>query len=360
MGDAMMAMTHITEYSFEWRDLPLTNDTQVFLNSVRQSFGTSLRRLVLHAQLSNFQFLLPTVDFDGLEELHFHFDYDLESDSEPGKQAKNLTVLRDCVAPFINHFSSSLSSLSIASSSDVDLSGLFSALKKFPLLHKLALQATFNYQQLSDPSGLLNLLTAHAAMLSTVHIKLNPLVTLSEFAQRQSNWDAIAIPLFSDPKTLNSMEGLVLPPFSLLTHSSFYECVRRSADTLTSLCLVDCRLSYDELVTVVSIFAHRPLDRSLQYLQVEVQESTSHCMVFDVLAVNLPGLATLHVVFQDLPFVVIQWPNTGVFEIVRLLVGIYNLLMNVHHSYSARHFCHRNEQKKIPTLEFIRLGYLAR
>ncbi|KAF7361391.1 hypothetical protein MSAN_01172100 [Mycena sanguinolenta] len=78
MIHAVRLMTHVTEYSFEIRVVrPLPQaDTLRFLSAARAAFGVSLRKLVLHAQLSNFTTLLTTVESENFEELELHLDYD--------------------------------------------------------------------------------------------------------------------------------------------------------------------------------------------------------------------------------------------------------------------------------------------
>ncbi|KAF8876062.1 hypothetical protein BD779DRAFT_1561428 [Infundibulicybe gibba] len=103
MANATQLMINLSEYDFEWRDLPLNPHTQAFLTSARSGFGAGLQKLVLCAQISKFQQLLALTDF---RELH-------ETTMEDGN-----AILLEYIAPFINRLSSSLSSLTISSASD--------------------------------------------------------------------------------------------------------------------------------------------------------------------------------------------------------------------------------------------------
>jgi hypothetical protein len=73
MIKAASGMVNIIQYDFEWRDLPLNKDTQIFLTTTRNAFDTSLCKLILSAQVSKFAELLTLTKFEGLEELEFHF-----------------------------------------------------------------------------------------------------------------------------------------------------------------------------------------------------------------------------------------------------------------------------------------------
>lgn len=283
-------MTGVTEYNFEWRDLPLTPLTLTFLTSARQSFGSSLRKLVLHAQLSHFQRLLSIVDFNGLEELKLQFDYD-SSSAQDHLMQKSLDVLRDCVAPFINHFRSSLAGLSISSQSAVDLSTFFHSLQDFPHLQTLHIRAFFDSAHFYDPSGLHRILVTHADTLLRVELRPN--------APRDLQWTVIAKQLVSNKRAFKDLQSLTITPFDGATKLACLQCLRRSAYTLTTLRLVDYYLTYDDVVQVVGVFAGRPFDQSLQRLHIETARPSRQ--LFDLFANQLPGLFSLHIIFEDIP-----------------------------------------------------------
>ncbi|KAJ7226943.1 hypothetical protein GGX14DRAFT_417737 [Mycena pura] len=284
MTQAARLMTGVTEYNFEWRDLAPTPETMRFLAVARAAFGVSLRKLCLHAQLDNFSSLLSTVDFDNLEELELFFDYDhIESNSA--------NLLRDTVAPFINHFRRSLNSLTILSASSADVSPLFHALQTFPRLHKFAVHLAFDTAHLSDPGGIVRILHANSGTLSSVEVVRTHRVA----AGPQNTWTHFSAALAADSAVLGHVQTLKLPALHD-TLASTLVCLRRAADTLTSLHLSDYFMGQSDLVALIHAFAHRPLDAGLQALHIGLSYMTVE--VFDLLSRRAPGLRKLYLVLM--------------------------------------------------------------
>lgn len=289
MTQAVRLMTHITEYSFEWRDLSPTSDTLRFLSTARTAFGVSLRKLTLHAQLDNFTTLLSTVDFDNLEELELSFDHDRSVSSH------SADLLRGAIAPFVNHFRRSIGSLLISSSSKADLSPLLYALQEFPHLHKFVARVAFDAAHLSDPGGLVEILRMNSDTLTSVELGWSFAAASDDALQPPSTWGAFSAASTTDPAAFANLLSLKIPV--LHTFYATTACVRRSADTLTSLCLVDHFLRDEELVELVQVFAHRPLDAGLQTLYIGLGNLTID--TFDLLASHLPGLRNLSLVLSE-------------------------------------------------------------
>jgi hypothetical protein len=293
MTTAVRFMTHVTEYSFEWRDLSPTADTLAFLAAARTAFGVSLRKLTLHAQLANFVNLLSTVDFDNLEELELHFDHDPGDAAAADDQSGNL--LRDSIAPFVNHFRRSIGSLLISSASKMDLSPLFLALHEFPHLHKFVARVAFDAAHLSDPTGLVQILRTNSDTITSVELSRSFAASSDAMPDPRSTWTDVSQATASDPTVLVNLAALRIP--ALEPFDSTLACLRRSANTLTSLCLVDHFLREHELIQLVQIFSHRPFDTGLKSLHVGVAYLTP--AVFDLLASRLPGLLKLNLVVSD-------------------------------------------------------------
>ncbi|KAJ6558273.1 hypothetical protein B0H19DRAFT_1150637 [Mycena capillaripes] len=285
MTQAVRLMTQVTEYSFEWRDLSPTADTLRFLSAARAAFGVSLRKLTLNAQLGNFTTLLSTVDFDNLEELELSFDHD---HSVPSQSAD---LLREDIAPFVNHFRRSIGSLLISSASKADLSPLLYAFHEFPHLHKFVARFAFDATHLSDPGGLVNILRTNSGSLSSVELGWSFAASLDEAQMPQSTWGAFSAALATEPAVFVNLQSLKIP--LLHTFVATMACLRPSADTLTSLCLVDHFLREEELVELVQLFAHRPFDAGLQTLDIYVANLTIQTV--DLLANRLPGLRNLNI-----------------------------------------------------------------
>ncbi|KAJ7119688.1 hypothetical protein C8R44DRAFT_706574 [Mycena epipterygia] len=290
MTAAVRLMTQVTEYSFEWRDLSPTADTLRFLTAARLAFGVSLRKLTLHAQLGNFTNLLSTVDFDNLEELELNFDHD------PGDVRADVALLRDSIAPFVNHFRRSLGTLLISSASKMDLSPLFYALAPFPRLRKFAAHVAFDSAHLSDPGGLVRILRTNSDTISSVQLGRSFAASSDEALDLRSTWSGLSTAMESDPAVLSNLAALKIP--ALRNFDATIACLRRSANTLTSLCLVDYFLTERELVELVQIFSHRPFDAGLKSLHIGVAYMTPDLL--DFLASRLPGLLNLNLVLSGL------------------------------------------------------------
>ncbi|KAJ7666948.1 hypothetical protein DFH06DRAFT_1185119 [Mycena polygramma] len=286
MTQAVRLMTQVTEYSFEWRDLSPTADTMGFLSAARAAFGVSLRKLTLHAQLGNFNTLLSTVDFDNLEELELSFDHDHTISPQ------SADLLRDEIAPFVNHFRRSIGSLLISSASKADLSPLFHAFQEFPYLHKLVVRVAFDTAHLADPGGLVEILRTNSASLTSVELGWSFAAIPDEAHQPPSTWGAFSAALTSVPSVFVNLLSLKMP--SLLTFDGTMTCLRPSSDTLTSLCLIDHFLREQELLELVQLFAHRPFDTGLQTLYICLANFGVETL--DLLANRLPGLRNLNLV----------------------------------------------------------------
>ncbi|KAJ7641574.1 hypothetical protein FB45DRAFT_359579 [Roridomyces roridus] len=285
MTAAVHLMNGVTEYSFEWRDLSPSPDTLRFLTAARTAFGISLRKLTLHAQLEHYKSLLSTVDFDNLEELELHFDHDGQGSTE---------LLRDAIAPFINHFTHSLWNLQLVSSSRTDFSPLFNSLGRFAHLHTLVARLTFDETHFLDPQGLLRILDTSCSTLSNVEVGYSFAAAVETNPYPRSTWPHFASSLISSQSVLRDLRSLELPALNRTRFSDTALCLQRSADTLTRLCLTNCFLKRDDFEELVQMFAHRPFDSGLYSLRVGTTYLTVD--VFDLLSSRLPGLGDLNLV----------------------------------------------------------------
>ncbi|KAJ7208433.1 hypothetical protein B0H12DRAFT_1242997 [Mycena haematopus] len=286
MTQAVRLMTHVTEYSFEWRDLSPTTDTLRFMSAARAAFGVSLRKLTLHAQLDIFTALLSTVDFENLEELELFLDHDRSV------SPRSADLFRTCIAPFINHFRRSLASLLISSASKADISPLLDALHEVPHLRKLVARFAFDAAHLSDPGGLVKILRTNSDTLKNVELGWSFAAASDEEVQPRSTWGAFSAAVVTDPGVFVNLTSLKMPALS--TFDGTLECLRRSANTLISLHLVDHFLKEQELRDLVRVFAHRPFDAGLQTLYLGLANLTVETL--DFLANQIPGLRSLNVV----------------------------------------------------------------
>ena len=314
MIKAVNGMINVTEFHFEWRDLPLNKDTRIFLGSARTAFDTNLRKLVLRAQVCKFKQLLAITSFDHVCELDFHFDY--RPNTTPGgesntqlsciersdSQAIELDIqeLIETVVPFINHRRISLNSLTISSSSTMDLSKFFKALLPMPALRQFRARIYFDDNCLRDVSGILQLLETHSITL--LHVELRP--NLPEQAndrnqkllEKQLDWLRLNELLLNSHKVLCGLESLEIP---YVSPTKTIPLLCRSRDTLTRLCLTDVFLTKDKLTEVVGIFSHRPFE--MRHLHVQVKNMDTSLIY--MLATRLPGLFSLVLVLDSVPTV---------------------------------------------------------
>ncbi|KAK7039407.1 hypothetical protein R3P38DRAFT_2515328 [Favolaschia claudopus] len=286
MAVAVRLMTQVTEYSFEWRDLSTTPDTMHFLSAARLAFGVSLRKLTLHAQLHNFSALLSTVDFENLEELELFLDHD-DSATDAA------TLLRETIAPFVNHFRHTISSLLLSSASKADMSPLLDALQHVPHLYKFVGRFAFDASHLSDPRTLSKFLRLNST-LTIVELGWSFAATSDEVSEL-SSWGAFCNAVLADRGAFVNLSGLNIP--FLWTFVDTMTCLRRSADTLTSVCLIDHFFREEELLEFAHVFAHRPFDAGLQKLSLGLTHLTIETV--DILANRFPGLQSLGLVLPE-------------------------------------------------------------
>ncbi|CAK5263295.1 unnamed protein product [Mycena citricolor] len=291
MTEALSLMSQVTEYTFEWRDLSPNQRTLRLLSTARSAFGISLRKLTLNAQLENFRALVSTVEFENLEDLELYFDHDnIDLDVE-----ETLQILQNTIAPFMNHFRRTISSLFIFSASKADLSSLFPALDKFPRLYNLIFHLPWDSAHLSEPDALIGFLRRNTEMLRSIELGKS-YAAVSELADAPTCiWSQFSRALLSDPRVLTDLTILKIPAFE-----SFEEtlaCINYSAHTLRTLHLVDYFFGEDELLAFVQLFARRNLDSGLRTLYIGL--STLTVSTIDLLARRLPALDSLGLVLAE-------------------------------------------------------------
>ena len=314
MIKAINGMTNVAELYFEWRDLPLNKDTCIFLTSARTAFDTSLRKLVLRGQVCKFKQLLAISNFNHVHELEFHFDYHPNTSTSGGEfnmqlpqipsdwQAVELDIqdLLETVVPFINHHRTSLDSLTISSSSAIDLSNFFKALLPMPALRQFRARIYFDKNCLQDVSSILQFLKAHSITLLRVELSPN----LPERAEdrnqkileKQLDWLRLNELLLNSRTVLSGLESLEIP---YVSPAKTVPLLCRSRDTLTRLYLTDRFLTKDEVAEVVGIFSHRPFE--MQHIHIQVKNMDTSLLY--MLATGLPGLFSLVLVLDVLPTV---------------------------------------------------------
>ncbi|KAF8068678.1 hypothetical protein FPV67DRAFT_1668753 [Lyophyllum atratum] len=304
MANAIHLMKNVTEFNFEWNDLPFNQGTEALLMGSRRAFDTSLFKLVIHARTSHLERFLSLADFHVLGELELHLDPDPPSEDphNTDEGAPNEMILVRTVAPFINRLRSSLRALAVSSSAKGDHTPFLSALGPLPKLRALNLHVSFSQIHLSDASPIGHLLHTHKATLISVEVCPNPpprsahiLSGVSVPPHQQPRdpyvamaWAAVSRQSLTDTTWLANLESLTIPT---LDHASTLAVLRHVPPTLTRLCLVDGYLKTREVEDILAMLRPRP---RLRYLSIAV--ITLSPGIFTALANTLPSLYSLTVV----------------------------------------------------------------
>ncbi|KAJ2918930.1 hypothetical protein MD484_g1546, partial [Candolleomyces efflorescens] len=300
MMSAIDNMKNVREYHFELRDLKFTKESSRFLVAARQAFSSSLRKLSVHTTIFKFESVLALSDFEHLEDLELHFDYQWnrvhDEDAHKASKFAESQVLKDTIVPFINRRKDTLQSLTIASYSMVDLSDFFGSLGPFKSLRRLSANICLDSKQLSDSKAFIDFIHNHRDSLLELDIRPRPpeeeFVNADETARRRKeSWVRIQNALLSTPEVASSLEGLHLSVGDL---DACLALVGRSSHSLTHLSLIDTFLRLKDLTRVLNLFSRDPL--RLKSLFVWVHDLTVPLLV--LLIGKLPGLHSLVLLFE--------------------------------------------------------------
>jgi hypothetical protein len=300
MISAIHNMKNVVEYHFELRDLKLTKDPSRFLVAARQAFSSSLRKLSVHTTIFKFKSVLALSDFEHLEDLELHFDYQCHrvhgEDAHEASKFAEAQELKDTIVPFINRRNETIQSLTIASYSMVDLSDFFKSIGPFRSLRRLAANVCLDPKQLSESDAFVDLIHNHRNSLFELDIRPRPpeedFVDADDTARRRrESWVRIQKALLGHRDVARSLEGLHISVGDL---NACLALVDRSSHSLTHLSLVDCFLSLEDLTRVLNLFARNPF--RLKSLFVWVHELTVPLLL--LLVGRLPGLHSLVLLFE--------------------------------------------------------------
>jgi hypothetical protein len=286
----VLGLSYVVVLHIQAHDKQLHDHSGPLFTAAWETFGDKLRVLSLEGELNCFWIPLSLARLPELRELRLEFADVLYE----RKVEANVATLCDIIVPAINKFCPILRSLSIISfSSDIfghlDISPFLIKLHPLPLLERLAVQVPL--RKLTDPSGLVRILQNHANSLRHVKLRLE-----SDLTAPPIDLDGLRAMMQkcrTDKTIFTNLES-----FEFFTHpskDSFTTLVMylsRSADTLTSLIMLDNYLSYQELSNLTSIFSHRPASSGLRDLSLSVMHFGPHLLI--QLAESLPGLKHLH------------------------------------------------------------------
>ena len=292
MVKAVQFMKNVVALEFEWRDLPLTSQSRLFLNIIGTNFSTSLHKLVLRARISSFAEFLAISDFDNVDEVDFHFDYVAHGNQDPldtalDDEGKGLV---EVIAPFINRHARNLRSLVISSSSRVDLSPFFQRLGPLPNLNHLGLHVSFDLAHLSDPHSLVESFFHSRTSLRQVDFTPNPPQDHAA-TQPHAGWTDVQRLLRVRTECLHDLVSVELP---YTTPEQTFPILACSVSTLRHLKLTGNFLDSSEIERVLRLFADYPFQ--LRHLRIGAK--ILDVPLLALLAKRLPALRSLDVIYQ--------------------------------------------------------------
>ncbi|KAF5392076.1 hypothetical protein D9757_003317 [Collybiopsis confluens] len=261
MMEILSHLPNLTEYHVLWSGLTSAGSYPALVISA--PFRLNLRCIRLEISLEKVPYMLShhsqPLPFVQELDLFIRIDHLLE----PADYDINLLLL----AQMINSLHSSLRKLTIQLWEPFNLSPLFSAITKLPLLDKLSLSIPMSFPNLGDPAGLIAFFNLHSNTLRSLSIRASELGGRSLIPNEYQlgewmEWTFSKVHLSS----LTSLEiSLYLVPFD-----SALLCVRRFSSTLTSLVFTGLHLALEDVEQLADAFCSPPLEEhaSLQYARV--------------------------------------------------------------------------------------------
>ncbi|KAJ7773640.1 hypothetical protein DFH07DRAFT_801336 [Mycena maculata] len=294
----VLSMLNVSEYSVKW-DFREGIQSGEVIHAVLQAavldvtwptFGTTLRKLFVSTRPERFHPVLSSdVRLAQLEEFHLEILHTSNSAQCHGIQ----DAFPEYVSSFFARVNPRLETLSIQSSSNLDLACLFHQLPSFKNLHRLCLHIFLDSGVLSDASGLdsffaesalklrqLTLFLYHDAMSSVARV----LPSLAMVRARIPCLETLEVN-FGMPH-----QGLT-PPLLHELHVLF----NGARNTLHTVVLEGIALSHADLATATAVLADRD---ALGRLTLSVLTLTTRHI--DTLAKNAPRIRALGLIFTHL------------------------------------------------------------
>ncbi|KAF8198336.1 hypothetical protein K438DRAFT_1967079 [Mycena galopus ATCC 62051] len=261
------------------------------------AFGSSLKKLHVSTRPERFKAVLSSdVQLVRLEEIHL----ELLPTSGGAESIGIQDVFPEYVSSFFSRVNPNLDTLSIQSSSNLDLSCLFHHLPSFTNVHRLLLQILVGHGVLVDPSGLESFF-AHSA-LRLRHLTLCLYHTAVSSSERVLPSLAMSRARIPRLETLEINFGMPCPELANTLLRELHDLFRGAHGTLHTLILEGIALSFPDLEAVTSAFADRDAaGGALRSLTVSVLTLTAQHI--DTLAKNAPRINTLGIIFMHLSLV---------------------------------------------------------
>ena len=242
--EVLRGLPNITDCYVTWCGLPYISATAVpFVSTV---FKANLRKLSLDLSLENMPNLLgPSFHIQNLEELHLCIHSEnIESLAERSE------IMKSYLAPAISRHHATLHILIIESWITADLSPLFRAIDRLPVLQDLSIGIPIEPIHLGDPHALTHFLNIHRSNLHSLQLRASQYGGLGLTPNPISfgNWvkDAIEGVHLAKLRVLDIRSNLFPVDTSVL-------CLRQFCRTITSLSLTGCYRSYDDVEEVIDL-----------------------------------------------------------------------------------------------------------
>ncbi|KAJ7621602.1 hypothetical protein DFH06DRAFT_1341225 [Mycena polygramma] len=300
----VIAGLSVSEYSVKWDfregiqsgELIHASLQAAILDAAWLAFGSTLRKLNVSTRPERFNAVLSSdVHLVRLEELHLELLPGSNGDQSIGIEE----IFPEYLSSFFARVNMNLDTLSIQSSSNLDLSCLFHQLPFFKHLHRLVLQIFLDNGVLSDPSGLESFF-AHSAV-TLRHLTFTLYHAAVSAVERVLPSLAMARAHIPCLETLEINFGMPYPGLANTLQCELHRLFHGARSTLHTITLEGIALSHSDLKTALSAFADRDVGDTLQSLTVSVLTLTARHI--DILAKNVPRITALGIVFMHLSLV---------------------------------------------------------
>ncbi|KAF8063269.1 hypothetical protein FPV67DRAFT_1672299 [Lyophyllum atratum] len=254
--DAAYKLVNVEDLIVHWRADCLIDDGPCcpFLAAFLPALGGNLRSLSLDIPLRVLdKFLPPSVSLTSLQKLTIRLTVDRGSSGYSDVKPSGM----DPLAPFFNGLSRTLKSLSVETRGHLCLSTFFNAMEDFPQLIAVSLTIPFDLYHIPDPSGLNRLLGHQALRELTIRNCYCCFAPQHPALDVVSEWYKQCFQGASFQALRSFQLGLTYP-FKIGPENTTY--MKHLSRSLTSLTILDTRLSFIEVTNLLNSFAISTLE----------------------------------------------------------------------------------------------------
>ncbi|KAJ7086371.1 hypothetical protein B0H15DRAFT_950483 [Mycena belliarum] len=301
VSEVLSGLSCVSEYSVKWDYREGTQAGEIvhsalqaaILDAAWSTFGANLKKLTVSVRPERFNVVLSSeVQLALLEDLQLEL-----LQVSGGAQALGIhDLFPDYVVSFFARANPHLETLSIQSSSNLDLSCLFHCLPPFKHIRRLLLHIFLDHDVLSDASGLGSFFAHSAQRLR--HLSLSLYHAAVSAAERILPTLAMTRAFAPCLETLEVNFGMPHPVLEQTLLRELHDVFRGTRGTLHTLVLEGIALSYTDLQALVAAFADREVGDTLQ--RVTLSTLTLTAWHIDALAMQLPRISTLGIIFTHL------------------------------------------------------------